>query len=101
MALAFQKFDKTGDGRVDLDDLAGVYDATKHPDVVAQQLMVFAAVHAELQEAVGVAITPESAVSLKGLRAWARERLPRQAQEFGLIDAIAEGRDGAGGADAP
>ena len=57
----------------------------KHPDVVAQQLMVFAAAHAELQEAVGVAITPESAVSLKSLRAWARERLPRQAVPTVLV----------------
>jgi hypothetical protein len=28
---AFKKFDKTGNGVVDLEDLAGVYDVSKHP----------------------------------------------------------------------
>ena len=32
---AFRKFDKTGNGVADLDDLRGTYDASKHPDVRA------------------------------------------------------------------
>lgn len=32
---AFRKLDKTGDGVVNLDDIRGVYNAQKHPDVVA------------------------------------------------------------------
>lgn len=31
---AFDKLDKTKNGVVDLDDVRGVYDASKHPDVV-------------------------------------------------------------------
>uniref|UniRef100_A0A7S4DU90 EF-hand domain-containing protein n=1 Tax=Lotharella globosa TaxID=91324 RepID=A0A7S4DU90_9EUKA len=42
--LAFEAFDKTGDGVVNLDDLKGVFDASKHPKVQTGELteeMVF------------------------------------------------------------
>ena len=35
---AFNKFDRDGDGQVDFKDLAGVFDASKHPDVISGKL---------------------------------------------------------------
>jgi Ca2+-binding EF-hand superfamily protein len=31
---AFNKLDKNGNGWIDIDDIRGVYDAKKHPDVL-------------------------------------------------------------------
>jgi hypothetical protein len=33
--MAFQKFDKDGNGIIDIQDVIGVYDASKHPDVIS------------------------------------------------------------------
>lgn len=33
VTLAFKKLDKDGNGYINIDDLKGVYDASKHPDV--------------------------------------------------------------------
>jgi len=35
VALAFKKLDKDGSGWVDINDLRGVYNARKHPDVTS------------------------------------------------------------------
>ena len=32
--MAYDKLDKNKDGRITLEDIAGTYDATKHPDVL-------------------------------------------------------------------
>lgn len=34
IAAAYKKLDVTGDGKVTLDDIAKLYDASQHPDVV-------------------------------------------------------------------
>jgi len=31
---AFNKFDRDGSGKIDIDDLVGLYDGSKHPDVL-------------------------------------------------------------------
>lgn len=31
---AFNKIDKDGNGYVDIDDIKGIYDAKRHPDVI-------------------------------------------------------------------
>jgi calcyphosin len=33
--MAFQRFDKDGNGIIDIQDVIGVYDASKHPDVIS------------------------------------------------------------------
>lgn len=38
VALAYEKLDKNGDGRVTLDDIAQIYDASKHPEVKAGRM---------------------------------------------------------------
>ncbi|OMJ78708.1 hypothetical protein SteCoe_21428 [Stentor coeruleus] len=38
VALAYEKLDKNGDGQVTLDDIAKIYDASKHPEVRAGRL---------------------------------------------------------------
>jgi Ca2+-binding EF-hand superfamily protein len=34
VAQAFKKLDKNGSGSIDINDIRGVYNAKKHPDVV-------------------------------------------------------------------
>lgn len=34
---AYHKIDKNGDGVIDMNDLVGTYDASKHPDVIAKK----------------------------------------------------------------
>jgi len=34
---AFKKLDKDGSGEINVDDLKGVYDASRHPDVIARK----------------------------------------------------------------
>ena len=38
MALAYEKLDRNGDGQVTLDDIAKIYDASKHPEVRAGRM---------------------------------------------------------------
>jgi len=35
---AYQKLDVNGDGRVTLDDIAKLYDVSKHPDVISGRM---------------------------------------------------------------
>jgi Ca2+-binding EF-hand superfamily protein len=35
VAQAFKKLDKDGSGSIDINDIKGVYNAKKHPDVVS------------------------------------------------------------------
>ena len=38
VGMAFAVLDKTGDGQVTIDDLKGVYDTSKHPDVISGKI---------------------------------------------------------------
>lgn len=38
IGMAFQVLDKTGDGQVTVEDLAGTYDTSKHPDVLSGKM---------------------------------------------------------------
>jgi Ca2+-binding EF-hand superfamily protein len=38
VALAYEKLDRNGDGQVTLDDIAKIYDASKHPEVRSGRL---------------------------------------------------------------